>query len=288
MGDCTANNLRAAASAVSAAAVISASGHAARSADPVKPKPELPKAATVRAERAIVAPTAEPPILASAFSARASRFAMLAGAVTVAAALGSLAGALAASGFVRSALPVPAVVATAPHDTRTVQTALEQMRSELAALRTGVEVGTRNTNSQFGKITERFDRVERAQAERSAKLAKATEALEKLERRADAPTKEITGSIPAQPVASAPAAVPAAAPAAAAHAPAPPAQPQPVPGWSVRDVYRGIALLQSARTGMMEVEAGDTVPYLGRIESIRRHEGRWVVVTSKGVITSTR
>jgi hypothetical protein len=287
MGDCTANNLPAAASAVSAAAVISASGQAARSADPVKPKPELPKAATVRAQRAIVAPAAEPPILASAFSERASRFAVLAGAVTVAAALGLLAGALAASGFVRPGQPVSAMVATAPLDTRTMQTALEQVRSELAALRTGVEAGTRNTNSQFGKITERFDRVERAQAERSAKLAKATEALEKLERRGDAPAKEITGSIPAQPVASAPAAA-LAAPAAAAHAPAPTAQLQPVPGWSVREVYRGIALLQSARTGMMEVEAGETVPYLGRIESIRRQDGRWVVVTSKGVITSMR
>jgi len=287
MGDCTANNLPTAASVVSTAAVISASVHDSRSADPVKPKPELPKAVTVRAERAVAAPVAEPPILAPASSARASRFAVLAVAVTVAAALGSLAGALAASGFVRPEQPVPAMVATAPRDTRTVQTAIEQVRAELAALRTGVEAGTRNTNAQFGKITERFDRVERAQAERSAKLAKATEALEKLERRVDAPAKEITGSIPAQPVASAPAAAPAA-PAAAAHAPAPPAQLQPLSGWSVRDVYRGIALLQSARTGMMEVEAGDTVPYLGRIESIRRHEGRWVVVTSKGVITSTR
>jgi hypothetical protein len=34
----------------------------------------------------------------------------------------------------------------------------------------------------------------------------------------------------------------------------------------------------------MEVEPGDNLPGLGRIEAIRRQDGRWVVVTSKGVI----
>jgi hypothetical protein len=61
-----------------------------------------------------------------------------------------------------------------------------------------------------------------------------------------------------------------------------------VPGWSVRDVYRGVAMLQSRLGGMVEVEPGDVLPSLGRIESIRRQDGRWVVVTSRGMITSMR
>jgi len=61
-----------------------------------------------------------------------------------------------------------------------------------------------------------------------------------------------------------------------------------VPGWAVRDVYRGVAMLQSRMGGMVEVEPGDVLPGLGRIESIRRQDGRWVVVTSKGMITSMR
>ena len=76
----------------------------------------------------------------------------------------------------------------------------------------------------------------------------------------------------------------------AAAAPIPPA-PVPsgiVPGWAVRDVYRGVAMLQSRLGGMVEVEPGDVLPGLGRIEAIRRQEGRWVVVTSKGTITSLR
>jgi len=40
--------------------------------------------------------------------------------------------------------------------------------------------------------------------------------------------------------------------------------------------------------GDIAAKDGDTVPYLGRIESIRRKDGHWVVVTSKGVITSVR
>jgi len=35
---------------------------------------------------------------------------------------------------------------------------------------------------------------------------------------------------------------------------------------------------------MMEVEAGETVPGLGRIEAIRRQDGRWVVVTARGLV----
>jgi hypothetical protein len=38
------------------------------------------------------------------------------------------------------------------------------------------------------------------------------------------------------------------------------------------------------RRGSYEVYAGDSVPGLGRIDAIRRQDGRWVVVTSKGLI----
>src|SRR5947209_20628838 len=80
----------------------------------------------------------------------------------------------------------------------------------------------------------------------------------------------------------------------ATAATAPPLAPVPapvaaiVPGWAVRDVYRGVAMLQSGLGGMVEVEPGDVLPGLGRIEAIRRQDGRWVVVTSKGTITSMR
>jgi hypothetical protein len=51
----------------------------------------------------------------------------------------------------------------------------------------------------------------------------------------------------------------------------------------VRDVRRGIALIEG-RYGLIEVETGDTLPGLGRIEGIRKQDGRWIVVTSRGLI----
>ena len=216
--------------------------------------------------------------------ARSTGFAVLAGAVAVAAAFGSLAGALAVTGWANWSVPAHTAVAAKPQDLRVVQAAIEQVRGELGTVRTNIEASARNANTQFGKLSERFDRVERAQTERSAKLAKATESLERLERRVDAsPAKEITGSIPLPTPAPATASAPAVT-----HTPASPPQPSSMPGWSVREVYRGVALIQSPRSGMLEVEAGDTVPSLGRIEAIRRQEGRWVVVTSKGIIASQR
>ena len=58
-----------------------------------------------------------------------------------------------------------------------------------------------------------------------------------------------------------------------------------IDGWTVRHVSRGVAIIQGRRMGAIEVEAGDVVPGVGRIESIRRQDGRWIVLTSNGMIT---
>ncbi len=55
--------------------------------------------------------------------------------------------------------------------------------------------------------------------------------------------------------------------------------------WVLRDVANGGALIEGRR-GMFEVYAGDPVPGLGRVDAIRRQDGRWVVVTSRGLIVS--
>ena len=110
--------------------------------------------------------------------------------------------------------------------------------------------------------------MERTQAEPVAKLSKAVEALEKVRRaelalHADAaPTGTIT---PPQPIAGAP------------------GKPGPVEGWVLRDVHRGTAFIEG-RMGIIEVDQGDMVPGLGRVEAIRKQDGKWVVVTSKGLI----
>jgi hypothetical protein len=58
-----------------------------------------------------------------------------------------------------------------------------------------------------------------------------------------------------------------------------------VEGWILRDIANGGALIEG-RHGVYEVYAGDPVPGLGRVDAIRRQDGRWVVVTSKGLIVA--
>jgi hypothetical protein len=55
----------------------------------------------------------------------------------------------------------------------------------------------------------------------------------------------------------------------------------------VRDVHRGTALLEG-RMGLIEVDQGDVVPGLGRVDAIRKQDGRWVVVTPRGLIMPPR
>lgn len=161
-----------------------------------------------------------------------------------------------------------------------IETAFARIDADILALKASVEHSSRLDIAQFNKTNDRLDKVEKAQAEPAAKLAKLSEAVDKL--RATPPAsavavaaapvapKEVTGSI-APPAAAAPKVEVARLPT--------------VEGWVLRDVANGGALIEGRR-GMYEVYAGDPVPGLGRIDAIRRQDGRWVVVTSKGLIVA--
>ena len=57
--------------------------------------------------------------------------------------------------------------------------------------------------------------------------------------------------------------------------------------WSVRSVFSDTAVLEGPR-GLIAVGPGDTIPGIGQIQAIMRSGGRWVVATSKGVITARK
>jgi len=192
-----------------------------------------------------------------------SRFSVLA------AALGGMVGALAAYGLARPAT-IPAVAAgrTALEDIQGLKENVVQARVELAALKLSIDSANRNTAAQLSRISERIDRVERSQAEPTAKLTKAVDTLERLSR-GEASSKDVTGSL--------------ASPASGLNQ----SKPAVVDGWVVRDVYRGTALIEG-RMGVIEVDQGDVVPGLGRVDAIRKQDGRWVVVTPKGLIMPAR
>jgi murein DD-endopeptidase MepM/ murein hydrolase activator NlpD len=224
------------------------------------------------------APPVRPAVVAPAKliadESRSNRFAMLAASVAFAGALGAMAGALGTSVFAR---PGPAAATPlAATDFTAVQDSIASLRKEMSAIKSGVESSNRNANAQFAKFTERLERIDRAQAAPAAQLRQAIEAIDRLEKRVQA-QGETTASARPQP-----AAVTTAAPPPAAEPP----PPRVIEGWVVRHVSRGVAIIQGRRIGAIEVEAGDIVPGVGRIESIRRQDGRWVVLTSNGMITS--
>jgi hypothetical protein len=198
---------------------------------------------------------------------RVSRFALLAAALALAAALGAMVGALAAYGIARPAATAAEAGRTGMDEVQALKENIVQTRVELGALKLSIDTATRNAATQFTKIGERIDRVERAQAEPVAKLNKAIDAIERLSRgEAASAAKDVTGAI----------LPPAGLPKGGA-----------VEGWVVRDVHRGTALLEG-RMGLIEVDQGDVVPGLGRVDAIRKQDGRWVVVTPRGLIMPPR
>jgi hypothetical protein len=223
------------------------------------------------------------------------RIAAMAAVVALAAVAGAIGGALATSGLGRGSATE---AATAPRNIE-LEAAVARIDADIVALKASVEQNARLGVTQFNKTSDRLEKVEKAQVEPAGKLAKLSDEVSRL--RAAAPAAPVAAAAPAQVAAAAPATttVPkdvtgsVAPPAAAATPPAAPAtaaKPEiarlpTVEGWVLRDVGYGGALIEGRR-GVFEIYAGDSIPGVGRVDAIRKQDGRWVVVTSKGLIVS--
>ena len=62
-------------------------------------------------------------------------------------------------------------------------------------------------------------------------------------------------------------------------------RPTTIKGWTVRNVVNGIATLEGPG-GTWKAARGDTLPGLGKVDSIVMWGNRWIVATSKGLITT--
>jgi len=202
------------------------------------------------------------------------RFGAVAATVALATVVGALGGTLAMSGighFIG--------VAETSSASSTLEASIARLDAEIVALRADVEHTSKLGVSEVNKTSDRLDKLEKAVTEPAAKLAKLGDAVDKL-RTAPAVPKDVTGSVAPPQTATSAAATPAPAATAAkievAKLPT-------VEGWVLTDVGYGGALIENRR-GSYEVYAGDSVPGLGRIDAIRRQDGHWVVVTSKGLI----
>lgn len=68
-------------------------------------------------------------------------------------------------------------------------------------------------------------------------------------------------------------------------APVPETRPTTIEGWTIREVSGGTAVLEGPN-GVWKATRGDTVPGVGKIDSIVRWGNRWIVATSRGLIST--
>jgi hypothetical protein len=68
-------------------------------------------------------------------------------------------------------------------------------------------------------------------------------------------------------------------------APVPETRPTTIEGWTIREVSDGMAVLEGPN-GVWKATRGDTVPGVGKIDSIVRWGNRWIVATSRGLIST--
>jgi hypothetical protein len=212
------------------------------------------------------------------------RVSAMAAVVALATVAGALGGALATTGFMHF-VGGDATASSNP----ALEASVARIDADIVALKASIEHTSKTGLTQFNKTSDRLDKVEKAQTEPAAKLAKLSEAVEKLRAAppaaaapvaaAPAAAKEVTGSI-----------TPAVTAAVATPVPLPVPKPEiarlpTVEGWVLRDVANGGALIEG-RQGIYEVYAGDPVPGLGRVDAIRKQDGRWVVVTTKGLVVA--
>ena len=237
---------------------------------PISPGTEMPAIATDTPEPVIepivvpapaiepiadTAPAAKPRFV---LRPRHKRYALLAASVTFAAALGAVVGALAGGGYSTPARPDVAAI----EQNKAMQQSIARLGKEVTTLKASLEQANKSAHIQIAKISERLEHA----------------------------TAEVTGSISA-PQTTAPVLTPLPSPRPtpriAAVEPPPPARPSVVAGWTIRDTRNGYVYVEN-HGELYQVVLGAPLPGLGPVQSVKRQDGRWVVLTPKGIIVSMR
>jgi hypothetical protein len=166
-------------------------------------------------------------------------------------------GAAATGGFSKA----PAVDIAAMEENKATQQSVAHLTKEITNLKASLEAANKAAHSQIAKLSDRLSHE-----------------------------TDITGSItpprtvPSAPQATAPLPAPRPPQAAAVE---PPPRFSIVPDWSIRETRDGYVYVQG-HGDVYQVVPGAPLPGLGPVEQIKRQDGRWLVVTPKGIIISMR
>jgi hypothetical protein len=166
----------------------------------------------------------------------------------------------------------PPIDIAANEERKAMQQSIAHLSQQVATLKINLDVATRTAHSE----------MERAHSE-----------MARLSDRLAAAAADITGSI------TAPQSVPAVA---ATAEPTPLPQPRPaqlaavepmamrlpvVSDWTLRAARDGMALVEG-HGEVYQAVLGAPLPGLGPVQTIKREDGRWIVVTPRGIIVSSR
>jgi hypothetical protein len=149
----------------------------------------------------------------------------------------------------------------------------EDVSAKLASVMERAQQSDQVGAAKLASVIERLEKVERM----DPRLAEVAERLERIERQMT--TAATTASVVK------PAAVVSNDVAERTGSVAE-AKPAIVAGWVLRDVHAGVALVEGRNHRLVEIVPGQNLPGVGRIEAIERRGKSWVVVTSRGIITS--
>jgi len=173
--------------------------------------------------------------------------------VAIAAVVGAVTGAATTGGFSKA----PPVDVAAIEENKAMQQSVARLTKEITSLKATLDAANRSASSQIAKISERLNRE----------------------------TTNVTGSVPPQTQAASAAPLPAARAETAAAAMPP--RLSIVPDWTIHDTRDGFVYVQG-HGDIYQVVPGAPLPGLGPVEQIKRQDGRWLVVTPKGIIVSMR
>ncbi len=144
----------------------------------------------------------------------------------------------------------PPLDTAALHQRQAIEQSIAKLNKELATLKTSIEAGSKSARTQIAKISERLNHSPAAEP-------------------------ATTGSI-STPPASIPTPVPRPEPRATV-----------LRDWRIFDVRHGRVAVEG-HGDIYEIGIGAPLPGLGPVQQIKRENGRWFVVTPRGLIVSQR
>jgi len=140
----------------------------------------------------------------------------------------------------------------AVEENKATQQSVARLAKEITSIKTSLDAASKSANSQIAKISERLRE-----------------------------SPDVSGSI------TPPQTIPPAARSASVAAELQPPRLSIVTDWSIRETRGGYIYVQG-HGDVYQVVPGAPLPGLGPVEQIKRQDGRWLVVTPKGIIVSMR